>query len=122
MQIVSIFLWAFFEMLALAVEFRLTFHGFGDPTSALTGRECCVITIMHFFPFGIMIAVCISNIFFLHKRKVKFLRYLQMLFFVLVAALMSIGLVWLFATNFPDIWSGIMGIILDFIDIFADKG
>lgn len=122
LQIVLIFVWAFFEMLALAVEFRLTFHGFGDPPSALTGRECLIITIMHFFSFGIMIAVYISNIFFLHKRKVKFRRYLQMTFFVLVVVLMSIGLVWLFATNFPDIWSGVMGIILDFIDSFADKG
>lgn len=122
LQIVSIFLWVFFEMLVLAAEFRLTFRGFGDPPSALTGRECLIITIMLFFSFGIMIAVYISNIFFLHKRKVKFRRYLQMTFFVLVVVLMSIGLVWLFATYFPDIWSGVMGIILDFIDSFADKG
>lgn len=122
LQMVSIFLWAFFEMLVFAVEFRLTFHGFGDPSGVLTGRECLIITIMHFFAFSIVVAVYISNIIYLYKRKVKFRRYLLMTFFVLVTALMSIVLVWLFATNFPDIWSEVMGSILDFIDIFADKG
>lgn len=122
LQIVSIFLWAFFEMLVLGVEFRLTFHGFGDPPSALTGRERLIISILLLLPFGIMVAVYISNIIYLYKRKVKFRRYLQMTFFVLVTALMLLGLVWLFATNFPDIWSEVMGIILDFISIFADKG
>ena len=69
-----------------------------------------------------MVAVYISNIIYLYKRKVKFRRYLQMTFGVMIVALMSLGMVWLFATNFSDIWSGIMGIIVDFIDIFADKG
>lgn len=121
MQIVSIFVWAFFELLMIAVEFRLTFHGFGDPPSALTGRERLIISILLLLPFSIMVAVYISNIIYLYKRKVKFRRYLQMTFGVMIVALMSVGLVWLFATNFPDIWSGIMGIIVDFIDIFADK-
>ena len=121
-QIVSIFVWVFFELLMIAVEFRLTFHGFGDPPSALTGRERLIISTLLLLPFSIMVAVYISNIIYLYKRKVKFRRYLQMTFGVMIVALMSIGLVWLFATNFPDIWSGIMGIILDFIDTFADKG
>ena len=121
-QIVSIFVWVFFELLMIAVEFRLTFHGFGDPPSALTGRERLIISTLLLLPFSIMVAVYISNIIYLYKRKVKFRRYLQMTFGVMIVALMSIGLVWLFATNFPDIWSGIMGIIVDFIDTFADKG
>lgn len=93
LQLVLIVLWAFFEMLALGVEFRVTFHGFGDPSGALTEREYFIITIMHFLPFSIM-----------------------------VATLMSIGLVWLFATNFPDIRSGVMDIILDFINILRTRG
>lgn len=122
LQIVSIFLWTFFAMLSFAVEFRITFNGFGDPPSVLTGRECLIITIMHFLPFSIMVAVCISNITYLKKRKVKFQRYLQMTFLVLTTALISIGLVWIFAMYFSDIWSEVIDITLDIINFFADKG
>ena len=122
LQLVSSVLWAFFAMLSFDVEFRLTFQGFGDPSSALTWREHLIILILFLLPFSIMVSVYISNIIYLYKRKVRFRRYLQVTFFALFVALLSIGFVWFFATNFPDIWILIMDVTLDFINIFTGKG